>query len=268
MRRRRDPRVVVLGVATLAVFSGVAVGTAARWPVAGVVVSFVLVGTIAVVAADTPAVRRRIATGARRVRGRISAVRSADDAAPPVPADVTSADDRLRRAGVVRERDGDSPRLSPDFERGWRRRIVSVGDRSDDAAALADLLSVSESDVDLSWNPEERALVASVRGRCVGRWPSRAAFVADVTAVEEFRARYPEWWTLTSTARTHALTTLRLCLDWCPVCDGTLSVRDEPPSRTDSDGPVVVCDCCRARLFAPGLETGQFDAAPPLDAGA
>lgn len=271
MRRRRDPRVVVLAVAGFAVLSGVVVGMAARWPIAGVVVTFVLAGTAAVVAADSPPVRTRLRAFRRRA---VDAVRDGltdDESAPRERRDVGSAETHLRRAGVLvdGEGGGETPDVAPDFERTWRRRILSVGDRSEDEAVLADLLSVPRHAVELRWDSEEGALVGTVHGGRAGRWPSRAAFVADVTAVAEFRERDPEWRDLSPRMRTRALATLRLCLDWCPVCDGAVRV-----ARVDGRAPgaesvlAATCQACTARLFEAELDPVRLEGSRLADADA
>ncbi|MFC6824882.1 hypothetical protein [Halopelagius fulvigenes] len=256
VRRRKDPRVIVLAVATFAVVAGVVVGLVARWPLEGVVLSFLLTATLAAVYATSgpPAfrggeIRAFSATFRRRTGGRTadeSAARSESEAGD------VSAERLLQEAGLLADDAGvrnaaayeaavrghdaaELPRIARDFESEWRRRIVDMDGRDGDAAALASLLRVPEEDVELEWDPEGPALVASVRGQRAGNWPSRAAFVADVTAVAEFRSAFPKWWSLSPAMRTRVLAALRLCLDWCPACDGSLSI-DRRPSRTgDAD---------------------------------
>lgn len=267
----------MLTVAAFAVLAGVVVGTVARWPTAGVVVSFVLVGTAAVVVADNPEFRaaarrlpRRAVAGARSL--------SSDDDPSRLPAEsgVDPVESHLRGADLLVDGEGDIPRIDPAFERAWRRRIVSMGDRSEDTAALADLLSVPRRDVELSWEAEDGTLVASVRDRPAGRWPSRAAFLADVTAVEEFRTRFPEWWALDSTARTRVLAALRLCLDWCPACDGAVSVSrvgrrgGDPASARLARESVLAATCgaCASRLFEASVDPVRVDRPRRPDADA
>ncbi|MDS0294866.1 hypothetical protein [Halogeometricum luteum] len=282
-RRRRDPRVVVLTVAAFAVLAGVVVGTAARWPTAGVVVSFVLAGTAALVVADNPALRaavrrlpRRAVVGARGLFG-------GDDSRTPTDAGLDPAESRLRRADLLVDGEGGgagAPRVDPGFERTWRRRILSMGGRSEDAAALADLLSVPRRDVELSWEAEDGTLVASVGDRSAGRWPSRAAFLADVAAVEEFRTRFPEWWALDATTRVRVLAALRLHLDWCPACDGAVSVSRVgprgagPDPHPDSPHPAresvlaATCEACASRLFEASVDPVPLDRPLRRDADA
>lgn len=275
VRRRRDPRLIVLAVATFAVISGVVVGTAARWPTAGVVVSFVLVSTAAVVVADNPTLRAAVRRLPRRIVAGVRSSPNGDDASRlPAESGVDPAESRLRRADLLVDGEDDAPRIDPAFERAWRRRIVSMGDRSEDAAALADLLSVSRRDVALSWKADDGTLVASVRDRPAGRWPSRAAFLADVTAVEEFRTRFPEWWALDSTARARVLAALRLRLDWCPTCDGAVSVSRTERRGVDPD-PLgreqvlaATCKACASRLFEASVDPGRVGRPQRRDADA
>ncbi|SDQ25426.1 hypothetical protein SAMN05216278_1157 [Halopelagius longus] len=341
MRRRKDPRVIVLATATLAVVAGVTVGLVARWPLAGVVLAFVIAATLAAVYAAPGAsefrngtLRAFSATFRRRVGGRTageptspSESEGSDTSAERLLHEAgLLADDASERgssaplsaAGDIAERlssdrgvqsrdtaeaaaadrtsseDTDSlPRLARDFESAWRRRIVEMDGREGDTAALASLLQVPEEDVELEWDPAESALVAFVRGERAGNWPSRAAFVADVTAVAEFRSAFPKWWSLSPSMRTRVLAALRLCLDWCPVCDGSLRI-DRRPARTgdvdetrrissanrnasrsgDADGrrpsgrrgslgdAIVLastCQACGADVFAAEIADGRVD---------
>ncbi|WP_245781331.1 hypothetical protein [Halopelagius inordinatus] len=267
MGRRKDPRVVVLSMAAFAVVAGVGVGTIAQWPLAGVVLSFVLVGTLSVVytAPDAPESTRddlRAFSAAFRRPGR----RWSDGDSASTD-DSRTAERRLEEAGLLVEEDG-LPRVERDFESAWRRRIVSMDGREGDAAALASLMQVSEAEVTVEWEPEASSLVATVRGERAGNWPSRAAFVADVTAVAEFRSAFPEWWSLSPAMRTRVLSALRLCLDWCPVCDGSLSVGKR--RRNEFDATTVLaarCEACGADLFSAELDDERLPPpAVPVDA--
>ncbi|QIB74727.1 hypothetical protein GL213_07170 [Halogeometricum borinquense] len=260
MRRRRDPRVVVLVVAAFAVLSGVVVGMAARWPTAGIVVSFVLVSTGAVVIADNPPMRNAFREFCLRALRSVCSPLVTDRTPQPEPSDAESAEAHLKRAGLLVECDaGPVPSVAPAFERAWRQRILSMGDRSRDEAVLAGLLTVPQRLVELEWNADEEALVATVHGTRAGQWPSRAAFVADVTAIAEFRDRYPEWWTLSPTVRGRALATLRLCLDWCPTCDGTIHVSQIDHDSTGTESVLsATCEGCAACLFEAGPDPVQF----------
>jgi hypothetical protein len=273
--RRRDPRAVVLGTAALAVLAGAVVGTAARWPLAGVVLAFVLVGTVAVVYA-APDVLGRVFDRLRAlsdglgggVRSRWSVTRSAP--ASTAEPDAGSAERLLRDAGLVVDDGENVPRVARDFESAWRRRIVSIGARDADASTLASLLDVPAGEVDLRWRPNDASLVAYVEGRRAGSWPSRAAFVADVTAVAEFRSSFPRWWSLSPAMRTNVLAALRLGLRWCPVCDGSLAVARRAGLGDDAPVLASTCRACDARLFEAPLGDATFEspnASTDADAG-
>jgi hypothetical protein len=251
--------VVVLVVAALAVVVGLLVGMVAQWPTTGVVLAFVAAGVLTFVLLGS--VTALFADISSRVRDLLTSNRTPFENDPTDAAgDTESTESRLRVAGLLAGDDG--PRLSADFEREWRRRIVSMDGREADESALASLLCLPESDVDLSWQATG-VLVASVDGRRAGKWPSRAAFVADVTAVSAFRDAFPEWWSLSATERTRALAVLRLCLDWCPSCDGPLRI-ERLDAVPDGDRPPVLastCEACDARLFEAELEPLPLD--PP-----
>lgn len=268
---------------TLAVVAGVIVGMVAQWPLAGVVLSFVLAGTVALVyaAPDTPEfrdgnLRAFSATFRRQGRGRTAASAGSET-------DSQTAERHLREAGLLVDVTGQAslphsgdlgddaegfPRIEHDFESEWRRRIVSMDGREADDAALASLMHVPEDDVEVAWQSEESSLVASVRGERAGNWPSRAAFVADVTAVAEFRSAFPEWWSLSPAMRTRVLSALRLCLDWCPACDGSLTVEKRRAREFDGAATVLAstCDACGADLFEAELDDERLTpSAVPAD---
>lgn len=263
---------VVLATATLAVVAGVVVGLLARWPLAGVVLSFVLGATLATVYAAPGAsrlgggeIRAFSATFRRGTGGR----RSASDADGEPESGDASAERLLREAGLLTENDEGLPRVARDFESAWRSRIVDMDGRDGDAAALASLLDVPDEDVEVEWSPAESSLVATVDGRRAGTWPSRAAFVADVTAVAEFRSAFPKWWSLSPAMRTRVLAALRLCLDWCPACDGSLEIARRPAGGGDSAVLESRCGACDAEVFAAELDDGEITPpTAPADADA
>ncbi|WP_396612383.1 hypothetical protein ACH9L7_03645 [Haloferax sp. S1W] len=152
----------------------------------------------------------------------------------------------LRAAGVFTAESSETASLSERFRSEWRTHIVEMGPRDHDVDALADLLGVSASRVELDW--DEHGLVARLDGGDIGRWVSRAAFVADLTAVTTFRRQYPAWWRLSTSDRNRVLGALRLSLRACPTCDGRVEVEKV---RTDDEKYRVTAACrgCDAELF-------------------
>ena len=155
----------------------------------------------------------------------------------------------LNDAGVFTVGESDSLTLSKQFAAEWRRRMVEMRGREYDQTALADLLGVDHARVEMGW--DEQGLYAHLDGGNIGRWMSRAAFVADLTAVMAFRRHYPEWWKLSTADRNRVLGALRLSLHQCPTCDGSVEVDTERVTgdETNKRHVTVTCLACNAELF-------------------
>ncbi|WP_416841245.1 hypothetical protein [Haloferax sp. DFSO52] len=156
----------------------------------------------------------------------------------------------LHEAGVFTEEASDSLRLSNGFARDWRQHMAEMDGREYDQNALADLLGVEHARVEMDW--DEDGLFALLDGANIGRWMSRAAFVADVTAVMTFRRHYPAWWKLSTADRNRVLGALRLSLRRCPTCEGAVEVDTERTSDSDTANKrhvTVTCVACDAELF-------------------
>ncbi|WP_049907688.1 hypothetical protein [Haloferax elongans] len=168
----------------------------------------------------------------------------------------------LRAANVFSAESSETPSLSEQFRSKWRTNMVEMDDREHDVDALADLLGVSHSRVELVW--DERGLVARLDDGEIGRWTSRAAFVADLTAVTTFRRQYPAWWRLSTPDRNRVLGALRLSLQQCPTCDGDVFVEKV---RTNGTTYRVTATCrgCDAELFdaeMSGSDSGVSETEP------
>ncbi|ELZ93007.1 hypothetical protein C440_11926 [Haloferax mucosum ATCC BAA-1512] len=155
----------------------------------------------------------------------------------------------LYSAGVFDADAEDQLALSSQFGDDWRDRMVEVDGRDEDTEALAALLDVEPSRVEMGW--DEQGLFAELDTGTIGRWSSRAAFVADLTAVRTFRRYYPEWWKLSTADRNRVLGALRLSLRTCPTCDGTVAVEAETVPACGSAQQRVSARCrgCNAELF-------------------
>ncbi|MFB6108860.1 MAG: hypothetical protein ABEJ82_08485 [Haloplanus sp.] len=172
----------------------------------------------------------------------------------------------LREAGVVvDDATGSDLVLDADFERAWYERMAAMDGGATDRDELAALV-----DLDPAAFTIERfgdAVVASVDDARVGRWESRAAFVADVTAARELDARYPAWRSFPLAVRSELLGGLRLFLDRCPTCDGDVTVGQEVVKSCCRSYDVVAVSCsdCGARLleadFDPGVLEGDDELA-------
>ncbi len=157
----------------------------------------------------------------------------------------------LHGAGVFSADADGALSLSPQFADEWRARVLDTEGRDHDREALAGLLGVDPDRIELGW--DERGLFARLDRGTVGRWASRAAFVADLTAVATFRRYYPEWWRLSTADRNRVLGALRLCLRTCPTCDGAVSVETKRVAGAERGGTKrrvsATCRGCDASLF-------------------
>jgi hypothetical protein len=162
-----------------------------------------------------------------------------DKAPQSVPFDPDGFDARafLVEAGLVRdEADAADVVLDAGFETAWYERMdgMDVTDTRTGVAELAELVDVPAERLALD-RMGESAVVAYADGEYIGKWESRAAFVADVTAARELDERHPAWRELPLTYRSSVLAALRLFVERCPACHGRVELGDE-----------VVESCCRS----------------------
>ena len=154
----------------------------------------------------------------------------------------------LDRYGVVVDI-GDDVALAPAFERGLDDAALGLDTNAAMRAASADLLAVDPDRVSFaSGGGSWRVLVD---GSILGRWESRAAFVADLAAHRTLSAWTDEWASVPGAARGRTLSAVRACLDSCPTCGGMIRLGTETVSSCCREYEVVAATCadCDARLF-------------------
>ena len=98
----------------------------------------------------------------------------------------------------------------------------------------------------------ENACVVSADGEEVGRWPSRAALVADLAALSILEDHTANWADLSETERANMSSSVRMLLESCPECDGSLEfVETRGSSSCCRDERVVSYQCteCDAVLI-------------------
>lgn len=170
-------------------------------------------------------------------------------AQPEVATDIDT-EAELVDAGALGEcRDGEDLCLTREFRDAWYEEIDRVEKRDSDRELLLDLLDLDEADVD--FREYGAAFQAYVDGNAVGKWESKAAFLADLAAAAVLTERHARWGSLSVQARSQLLSGLRLFIDTCPACGG------EPTFGTDTvesccstrEVAAVSCPDCDARLF-------------------
>jgi len=164
----------------------------------------------------------------------------------PDPGETVDVEAYLLDAGAVRETaDGQDLELTDAFAAAWGERVDEVRDRP--AAAAGDLLELDDPGV------EERdgATVVTDGGDHVADWPSRAALLADLGAVEPLCARDPEWPTRSRAEQGRILAGLRLFVETCPDCGGTPELGEETVESCCRRAQVYTYECpdCEARLL-------------------
>ncbi|WP_049898276.1 hypothetical protein [Halococcus agarilyticus] len=139
--------------------------------------------------------------------------------------------------------------LQPDFRTAWRDRIEVVRERDPGATHLE--RAIDDPGDDLTFETVDGNVVAIHDNATVGQWSSAAAIVADVAATDVLPASVSSWGTLTPVERLQLLGSLRLFLETCPACDGSVALGEEVVDSCCRSYDVVsaVCRGCDARVF-------------------
>jgi hypothetical protein len=156
----------------------------------------------------------------------------------------------LLAANVVQPCENDSDLcLTPVFETRWREQVPTTRERELDATDLRAILD-GHSDR-FSIDEYGEALVARTDDTVIGQWPSQAALVADIAAAAVLNQRYTPWATLSSAARAQVLMSLRVFIDTCPACDGSVRIAQEVVESCcrSYDEVRAACQDCEAQLF-------------------
>lgn len=172
---------------------------------------------------------------------------------PPTVEDDADVEAFLLDTGALEEcRDGTDFCLTDDFHDAWYDRIETYrerGDETDSVAALFEGLDIDPDRVRIeSYGDAYEAYIDDTR---VGQWESRAAYLADIAAEEEFRERHPAWNRLGFDERTEILGALRLWLERCPECDGPVTLGEDTVESCCRSIDVIAATCedCGARVF-------------------
>ncbi|WP_440772397.1 hypothetical protein [Natronorubrum sp. DTA28] len=153
--------------------------------------------------------------------------------------------------------DRDDLCLTEAFEADWLAAIEEVDEAGVDATAVIDAFDfdAEQEAFELEERDEARLLVGE-RG-IAGRWPSRAAVVADVAASRVLADWAPEWDVQTPETKGQVLNGLRMFLETCPGAGGEISMDEEVVESCCSSHDViaVTCDETGERLFEQRVNT-------------
>jgi len=163
----------------------------------------------------------------------------------------------LEAAGAVEPCDATSDLcLTDSFEGAWRDRTEAVRGTDPDALTVTESLNVAPSAVDVTERGD--AVRAEVSEGESLEWPSRRALAADLAAAALLEDRDPGWHRRTLPEQARVLRGLRVFLDTCPSCGGSVTPSADTVESCCREVEVVAvaCDDCGARF----LETRVGDA--------
>lgn len=159
----------------------------------------------------------------------------------------TALVNRLVESSVLIPNDtGSDLTLTDSFRSDWRQRIEHLRDR--DCTEFLGLLLDTDPDV-LAVDESEDAstLIVTNESTTIGTWPSDSALIADVAAFITLGEHVPGWNDLSGAERDELTARLRVFLEACPTCNGSVQVTVQ--SVSGRDRPTVVCEACESILL-------------------
>ncbi|MFD1588821.1 hypothetical protein ACFR9U_17725 [Halorientalis brevis] len=149
--------------------------------------------------------------------------------------------------------------LTDEFETALFEQIETERANDTGREALGAIVGVDAETLEFESFGDGAFVAVSGSGQ-VGRWESRAAFLADAAAGRLLPDRYDGWEDADPAARGAILGGLRLFLERCPACDGSVRFGQEVVEsccRTH-DVVAVTCEDCDARLFEVEVTEGML----------
>lgn len=175
-----------------------------------------------------------------------------DDAngdAPPKTGPLDVEETLLEAGALTERRTGEDLELADAVADELHAAFDAVDDEGSDRERLCEVLDANPGDLEFA--DYGSAFTAERDGTAVGKWESRAAFLADVAAAGVLAGRVDRWNRLSIRERGELLRGLRLFLTTCPDCAGDLTFGSETVESCCSTHQVVAVECedCGARLF-------------------
>jgi hypothetical protein len=150
---------------------------------------------------------------------------------------------------VVNEPESDLG-LDPAFAKQWAESIQRFrGDERAITVRLGELFGVAPEQIAFEYR--SRSFAAWVGDRHLASWPSSSAAVADAAAAAALPAWDAEWNRRPLPAQMELLGVLRLFLDTCPTCDGSVALLQDVSESCCRSRDIVAATCrdCDDRLF-------------------
>lgn len=201
----------------------------------------------------------------RRVSRRGLHKRPARRSAEPTPVSAATVDPAvvLVSAGVLHDRPRTAETsLDSVFATAWESRTARLlhGEPATLRAAFARVAGLPRSPLELVVSG--RRVAAFLGDECLGSWESPLALCLDIAGLELLATRYAEWDRLEMDARSEVVGSLRLFVETCPDCGGSVAVDVEPRETSHSLTRLAIrCQCCAATI-----QDLEFDADDDTDA--
>ena len=161
--------------------------------------------------------------------------------------DATALVDRLVASSVVTPDDtGSDLTLTNSFRSHWRQRITHLRGR-DRTEFLGLLLDTDPDALAVEKHDDTTRVTVTSGSATIGAWPSDAALIADVAAFITLGEHVPGWNDLSGVERDELTARLRVFLEACPICDGSVQVTVQ--SVDGSGRPTVTCEACESILL-------------------
>lgn len=149
----------------------------------------------------------------------------------------------LVESGILEDCDqGNDLCLNEAVERHWRTLLDNT-----DNSTLYDcsaITGIPESDLSLDFSSEQVKLREGIK--TIGKWPSKAALLADITASKVLREEMNQWEHLSRADREVLLTAMRLFVPQCPTTGNAIEFSDEVTESCCSTHDVVAITCTKS----------------------
>jgi len=145
--------------------------------------------------------------------------------------------------------------LTSRFRRSWYEQFDSERADATTARRLFSDLDIEPESIEIERRANAFVAVAVVpnarSATTLAKWESAAAFVADAAADVVLREWSADWADLAADTRLELVGALRLWLDRCPSCAGSVSLDEETVESCCRSVDVVAATCedCETRLF-------------------
>lgn len=139
--------------------------------------------------------------------------------------------------------------LEETLARRWTNRMGELENGGGETKILGDLLGIDPGTIDVK--STERSFTATADDRRIGQWESKAAYLADLAAIDILSDWVDGWDSIDFENRAQLVSALRIFIEECPLCSGGVTPNKETVKSCCRSHDVVAVECneCGARLL-------------------